>query len=147
VPRLRSCSAGLDGIQKGCVSQPGACGLAKPDPRPRLAGKMTVHATELLNERALSKLKWRCRRGLLENDLLIERFFARHETTLTVRQAKGMNDLMELSDNDLLDLLLKRKERQALVDESAQVFASTPEAIEVLALLRPAHPAPLIATP
>jgi antitoxin CptB len=25
---------------------------------------------------ALSKLRWRCRRGLLENDLFIERFFA-----------------------------------------------------------------------
>ena len=24
----------------------------------------------------LKKLRWRCRRGLLENDLLIERFFA-----------------------------------------------------------------------
>ena len=100
----------------------------------------------LLDERALSKLKWRCRRGLLENDLLIEKFFARYETTLTVSQAKGMNDLMELSDNDLLDLLLKRKERQALSDELAQGFASTSEAIEVLALLRPAPSASLTAT-
>jgi antitoxin CptB len=95
-------------------------------------------ADSLLDERALSKLKWRCRRGLLENDLLIEKFFAQHEKTLTVRQAKGMNDLMELSDNDLLDLLLKRKESQALVDQSARDFASTPEAVDVLALLRPA---------
>jgi antitoxin CptB len=30
---------------------------------------------ELLDERDLSKLRWRCRRGLLENDLFIERFF------------------------------------------------------------------------
>ena len=37
VPRLRACSAGLDGTQKGCVSQPGACGPAKPVPRPLLA--------------------------------------------------------------------------------------------------------------
>jgi antitoxin CptB len=28
----------------------------------------------LLDERDLSKLRWRCRRGLLENDLFIERF-------------------------------------------------------------------------
>ena len=92
----------------------------------------------LLDDRALSKLKWRCRRGLLENDLLIEKFFVKHEMTLTVRQAKGLNDLMELSDNDLLDLLLKRKQRQALSDELARDFASTPEAIDVLVLLRPA---------
>ncbi|MBI5279324.1 MAG: succinate dehydrogenase assembly factor 2 [Burkholderiales bacterium] len=64
----------------------------------------------LLDQRSLSKLKWRCRRGLLENDLLIERFFERHEATLTVRHARGMTELMELGDNDLLDLLLGRKD-------------------------------------
>ncbi len=63
----------------------------------------------LLDERALSKLRWRCRRGLLENDLFIERFFARHESGLTVRQADALEALMDLSDNDLLDLLLGRK--------------------------------------
>ena len=91
----------------------------------------------LLDERALSKLKWRCRRGLLENDLLIEKFFARHEATLTVSQAKGLTDLMELSDNDLLDLLLRRKEPNQLAEVSAQGFASSFEAIMVLTLLRP----------
>ena len=60
--------------------------------------------------RALSKLKWRCRRGLLENDLFIARFFERHESRLTVGQAQAMETLMDLSDPDLLDLLLKRKE-------------------------------------
>jgi antitoxin CptB len=98
-------------------------------------------ADALLDERALSKLKWRCRRGLLENDLLIERFFQGHEATLTVRQAKGLNDLMELSDNDLLDLLLKRKEVSQLPDETAKASASTSEAHEVLKLLQPAAPA------
>jgi antitoxin CptB len=60
--------------------------------------------------RALSKLRWRCRRGLLENDLFIARFFDRHEAGLTVGQAQALETLMDLSDNDLLDLLLARKE-------------------------------------
>jgi antitoxin CptB len=64
----------------------------------------------LLDERSLSKLKWRCRRGLLENDLFIERFFEKYGTRLTVSQARGLNELMELADNDLLDLLLRRKD-------------------------------------
>ena len=64
---------------------------------------------ELIGERALSKLKWRCRRGLLENDIFIERFFKRFELVLTVKQAQALGDLMELSDNDLLDLNLARK--------------------------------------
>ena len=63
-----------------------------------------------LDVRALSKLKWRTRRGLLENDLFIARFFEQHESHLTVRQAKAMETLMDLSDHDLLDLLLQRKE-------------------------------------
>ena len=72
----------------------------------------------LLDARALSKLKWRCRRGLLENDLLIERFFQRHEATLTVAQGEALSALMELSDNDLLDLLLRRKEPQGELDRA-----------------------------
>jgi antitoxin CptB len=82
----------------------------------------------LLDERELSKLRWRCRRGLLENDLFIERFFNQHANTLTVRQADGLVALMDLADNDLLDLLLSRKEPQDETDR--------PEVHEVLALMR-----------
>jgi len=71
----------------------------------------------LLDERALSKLHWRCRRGLLENDLFIERFFARHESSLTVQQARGLEVLMDLADNDLLDLLLRRREPEGDLDQ------------------------------
>ena len=92
---------------------------------------------ELLGERELSKLRWRCRRGLLENDLLIEKFFNSYETTLTVSQAKGMGDLMDLSDNDLLDLLLRRKEPGELLEADSKARASTFEAMQVLNLLRP----------
>ena len=64
----------------------------------------------LIDERALSKLRWRCRRGLLENDLFVERFFDRYQSTLTQRQADGLMVLMDLSDNDLLDLRLARQQ-------------------------------------
>ena len=91
---------------------------------------------EPLGERELSKLRWRCRRGLLENDLLIEKFFDRHQATLTTSQAKGLGDLMDLSDNDLLDLLLSRKEPADLVDADSKASASSFEALRVLNLLR-----------
>jgi antitoxin CptB len=68
---------------------------------------------------ALNRLKWRCRRGLLENDLLIERFFARHGSCITLRQAEGLHVLMDLPDNDLLDLLLARREPSAEIDRPA----------------------------
>ena len=78
----------------------------------------------LIDERALSKLRWRCRRGLLENDLFIERFFDRHAGSLTESQAQALSALMELSDNDLLDLLLVRKEPEGelLRDDVVQVL-------------------------
>ncbi|MDL2337151.1 MAG: succinate dehydrogenase assembly factor 2 [Pseudomonadota bacterium] len=78
----------------------------------------------LINDRALSKLRWRCRRGLLENDLFIERFFTRYESRLTQRQADGLLVLMDLSDNDLLDLLLARHqpEGELLNDDILEVL-------------------------
>ena len=84
--------------------------------------------TALIDARALSKLKWRCRRGLLENDLFIERFFVRHEASLTQAQAQGLQALMDLGDNDLLDLLLARKEPEA---ELARA-----EVVQVLRMMR-----------
>jgi antitoxin CptB len=91
-----------------------------------------VHsADELIDERALSKLRWRCRRGLLENDLFIERFFNRFASALTVKHAQGMGALMDLSDNDLLDLHLARKSL-AQVDPSLD----RADVSEVLNMLR-----------
>ena len=86
-----------------------------------------MHDT-LIDARALSKLRWRCRRGLLENDLFIERFFVRHQATLTQSQAQGLLKLMDLGDNDLLDLLLARKEPDG---ELARA-----EVVQVLRMLR-----------
>ncbi|MDE2607852.1 MAG: succinate dehydrogenase assembly factor 2 [Burkholderiales bacterium] len=92
-------------------------------------------AETLLDERSLSKLRWRCRRGLLENDLFIERFFDRYAAGLTVRQAGALGELMDLADNDLLDLLLARREPAGELDR--------PDVNEVLGMLRkPASPGP-----
>ncbi len=71
----------------------------------------------LIDARALSKLQWRCRRGLLENDLFVERFFARFAAALTDADAQALGLLMDLGDNDLLDLNLGRK-TLAQVDEA-----------------------------
>jgi antitoxin CptB len=90
--------------------------------------------TELIGERELSKLKWRCRRGLLENDIFIERFFRQHEASLTVPQARGLAELMALSDNDLLDLHLSRKELKDVSDAPQGEAAQ-----EVLKMLRTAR--------
>jgi antitoxin CptB len=87
----------------------------------------------LLEERERNVLRWRCRRGLVENDLFIEQFFATYGADLTERHALGLTVLMDLADNDLLDLLLRRKEPTGEVD--------TPEVREVLEQMRRRAPA------
>jgi antitoxin CptB len=87
-----------------------------------------VDDDELIDARSLSKLKWRCRRGLLENDLFIERFFDRYGARLTMRQAAALTELMDLGDNDLLDLLLRRREPEGEINKG--------DVREVLVMLR-----------
>ncbi|HPK32134.1 MAG: succinate dehydrogenase assembly factor 2 [Ottowia sp.] len=93
---------------------------------------LCVAGEDCLDERSLSKLRWRCRRGLLENDLFIERFFQRHGNCITQRQAEGLEILMDLPDNDLLDLLLGRTTPQPPID--------TPAVHEVIGMLRSRQP-------
>lgn len=83
---------------------------------------------ERLDAHQLGKLQWRCRRGMLENDLLIERFFTRHGAALTATQAQALMQLMDLPDNELLDLLLARTELTGPLD--------TPPVRQILGMLR-----------
>jgi succinate dehydrogenase flavin-adding protein (antitoxin of CptAB toxin-antitoxin module) len=53
------------------------------------------------------RLRWQCRRGLLELDLILERFLLKH------KDVKGMAELLELPDNDLLDIAMGRSEAYA----------------------------------
>ena len=76
---------------------------------------------------AFSKLRWRCRRGLLENDLMLERLFGRAAPP-TQAEANGLYLLMELADNDLLDLFLGRQKPTANLDR--------PEVHQVLEAVR-----------
>lgn len=63
-----------------------------------------------------ARLRWRARRGLLENDLILTRYLDAHETTMTDNEVDAFSRLMDLTDNDLMDLLLMRKEPDAAAD-------------------------------
>ncbi|MEQ4618531.1 MAG: succinate dehydrogenase assembly factor 2 [Corticimicrobacter sp.] len=84
----------------------------------------------LLSELDRTRLRWRARRGLLENDLIITRFLDAWETTLTDEDVASLTQLFELGDNELLDLLLARKEPDGALD--------TPEIRTMLGRLRTA---------
>ena len=72
----------------------------------------------MADAQTLSRLRWSARRGLLENDLIIERFFNRYIDTLTMQDVYALDQLFDLSDNDLLDLFLKRREPEGPLSNS-----------------------------
>ena len=57
---------------------------------------------------ARSRLKWKCRRGLLELDLILNDFIEKH---LQEKDLHALNDLLELEDNDLWDIVSGRSDR------------------------------------
>ncbi len=61
-----------------------------------------------LSELERARLRWRARRGLLENDLIITRFLDRYESDLTDEDVSALSLLFEMGDNELLDVLLDR---------------------------------------
>jgi antitoxin CptB len=78
----------------------------------------------VLDARRLARLRWRCRRGLLENDLILARFLDRRGETLTEQEVDALDRLLDLPDNDLWDALSGRApvapELQPLVQELAK---------------------------
>jgi antitoxin CptB len=58
----------------------------------------------------LDRIRWRCRRGLLELDLVLAAFLERGYGRLDAGQRGLFDELLEQPDNDLLDLALGRSE-------------------------------------
>jgi antitoxin CptB len=54
---------------------------------------------------ARERLRWKCRRGLLELDLVLQRYLERHP------QDAELSELLDLPDNDLWDIVSGRSER------------------------------------
>ncbi len=58
----------------------------------------------------LKRLKWRCRRGIREMDIMFVRFLDTHYPTLNDQQKLAFERLIDVSDLDILDWLLKRQQ-------------------------------------
>ena len=54
------------------------------------------------------RIRWHCRRGMLELDLLLERFNREHLPSLNAEQEARFAELLALPDHELLDLLMGR---------------------------------------
>ncbi|MGE8547503.1 succinate dehydrogenase assembly factor 2 [Alcaligenes sp. WGS1538] len=69
-----------------------------------------------LTELERARLRWRARRGLLENDLMITRFLDQYESELTDVDVSALTRLFEMDDTVLLDVLLARSEPEGRYD-------------------------------
>ena len=56
----------------------------------------------------LDRLKWKCRRGLLELDLVLQGLI---EKNLDEQDINALNELLDLQDNDLWDIVSGRSDR------------------------------------
>jgi antitoxin CptB len=63
-----------------------------------------------VDDRRLNRIRWRCRRGLLENDLILARFLEARGSSLTEADVGFLDALLDLTDNDLWDILAGRAE-------------------------------------
>ena len=73
----------------------------------------TTHQSDPANR---ARLRWRSRRGLLENDIILTRFLDAHEETLSDEDVDALTRLLDLADNPLMDLILGRVEPEGDVD-------------------------------
>jgi antitoxin CptB len=74
----------------------------------------------ILGNAELYRLKSDARRGLLENDLILQRFFERYGSQLSAEDGKVLSQLLALDDNDLMDLLIGRKDSLASLEKEMQ---------------------------
>ena len=74
------------------------------------------------------RVRWRCRRGMLELDLVLTAFLDRHFATLAPQSIEAFCTLLERPDPELLDFVMGREEPLAAEER------------KLVALLRAARP-------
>ena len=62
----------------------------------------------MMDRVARDRLYWKCRRGLLELDLILEKFNSKHLSSLDSGELERFGELLAFGDNDLLDLVMER---------------------------------------
>ena len=58
----------------------------------------------------LNRLRWRCRRGLLENDLILARYLDGRGSAISAEEVAALDRLLDLPDDELWDLIAGRTE-------------------------------------
>jgi len=70
----------------------------------------------------IERMRWRCRRGLLELDIVLGRFVERHYASLEEGERQAFDALLDMPDNPLWDMIAGKQdaapgEQQALLEK------------------------------
>jgi antitoxin CptB len=63
----------------------------------------------MLDPTRLNRIHWRCRRGMLENDLVLSRYLASRGASMTEAEVAMLDRLLDLPDNELWDVIAGRQ--------------------------------------
>jgi antitoxin CptB len=58
-----------------------------------------------MNAAELNRLRWRCRRGMLENDLVLARYLDARGAAISAEEVAALDRLLDLPDGELWDLI------------------------------------------
>ncbi|MFA6970451.1 MAG: succinate dehydrogenase assembly factor 2 [Gallionella sp.] len=83
-------------------------------------------ASRILHPGMLQRVRWRCRRGLLELDIVLGRFVEAHYGQLTESERQTFEEFLDMPDNPLWDLVSGRQgevsgEQAALLEKIKSV--------------------------
>jgi antitoxin CptB len=67
----------------------------------------------MIDDLRLRRIRWRCRRGRLENDLILSRFLDANAAVLTEDDVANLDRLLDMTDDRLWDLFAGRTEPDA----------------------------------
>ncbi len=62
------------------------------------------------NPELLQRIRWRCRRGMLELDIILVRFVDRHYAELSPPERETFEEFLDMADNPLWDLISGKAE-------------------------------------
>jgi antitoxin CptB len=64
----------------------------------------------MIEQERLNRIQWRCRRGMLENDLVLSRYLAARGASMTEDEVAMLDRLLDLPDNELWDIIAGRQQ-------------------------------------
>lgn len=69
-------------------------------------------SAEMIRDAEQRRLAWRCRRGMLELDIVLQRFVEEQFHSLTLAEMDEFDELLSLPDNDLWALIQSTEEHK-----------------------------------